>query len=184
MILSSQSEFFHTLFTTKLNAKGQNEFKLYGVDGAVLKQLIDCCYTGIISVDEENIKPLLQAAHEYLLTKIFDKCLDYLKEMLNSSNCLAIWDFAILYSLEELSSVARRYFSEHFLNISRGTEFKMVELEKLIIYLKEDKLNVNSEEEVFDATMRWFDHNWKKRKCHFPIALIYIRIIQLSKEVS
>lgn len=78
--------------------------------------------------------------------------------------------------------------SEHFLqfvitcrnfwDVGHGDEFLGLTSTKLVEFISSDELQVEREEIVFQAVMRWFNHNPEQRRADFhKVRLLKIQLI-------
>lgn len=159
------------MFTTDLNKPEQREFQITEIDGDILEQLIDSCYTGKIVLNHENVQRLLQAANEYLLTTVVAKCSEYLVTLLKPSNCIGFFLFARLYELKPLTLVSESYIAEHFTSIYHEDEFNEQPIEVIVEIFSRDDLKIQNEEEVVNAMLHWTNSDKVQRIQYFPIAI-------------
>lgn len=181
--MASSSEYFATLFSTLLEV-GQPEIKLENVDGDILRQLIEFCYTGFISLDENNVQALVEASNEYRFTDIVSECSEYLAEQLDVENCVGLSCFADHHILKELCDKANKFICKNFVKVSKEEEFKGITVQKLKDILDMDNLCIESEQDIFHAVMMWIDQDDKKLKDHLADLLTYVRLTQLDEEVN
>ncbi|CAH8648858.1 unnamed protein product [Heterobilharzia americana] len=137
---------------------------LYDLDGDAVETLIDFCYTSQIIVEECNVQNLLPAACLLQLTEIQDVCCEFLKRQLDPSNCLGIRAFADTHACRGLLRVADKFTHLNFLEVVESEEFLLLPVSHLVDILSSDDLNVNSEEQVYYAVMRWMHHNLSDRR--------------------
>lgn len=60
-----------------------------------------------------------------------------------------------------------KFFFRNFWEVFHGEEFLNLSQEKLIEFIKCDELEVDKEESVFKAVMKWFAHDPECRKTDF-----------------
>lgn len=182
-VLSAASDFFYTMFTTELNTPDQKEFVMKEINADILKQIIDFYYTRSITLDANNVEIILQWASQYLLTEIVNACSEYLSGRVQMSNCLRFWNLATLYNMNALETATKQMFADNFTVLTEGDDFLNAQVDALILYFKQNDLNIESEKEVFNAVLRWIDHSPDERTKHFSTLLNYIRITQIDANV-
>lgn len=101
--------------------------------------------------------------------------------VLNSSNCLSLWALAKQYDFD--AGLARLLAFEHFLDVVSGNEFKYMEVELLSEFLSSNKVNVDSEEDVFRALVIWMEFDLLNRLPHVQRLIQTIRVGQLNRSV-
>lgn len=183
-VLASQNEYFRTMFTANLTNTDQKKFELPVIAIDILKELINSCYTGKISLNQENIQGLLLAANQYRFTGVVTKCSEYLKTLLTPANCCGIFLFARCCQLKALSVISSEYIAEYFVIVYNAIEFKQLSIEGLLEIFSRNDLNVETEEEIFRAMLCWIDGDEEQRKQHFPKLLKWLKLTQLDVKVS
>lgn len=181
--MASSSEYFFTLFTTKLKEADQHDIELTDVNGVILTQLIDFCYTGTLYIDQANVQALLEAANHYRFTSVVTDCSEYLQEQLDATNCVGFFVFSELYDLKRLHNKSQMLICQHFMTVLESDEFGMMTIDTLKRILGMNALNINSEEIVFNAVMAWVNADEPNRKENFPMLLNYVRLTQLNEKV-
>lgn len=181
--MSAASEYFAALFTNEMKEKYATDVLLKDVDGVTLLHLIAFCYTGEIKIIEDNVDGVLEAAHTFRLTPLVQQCSAYYEHNLNSSNCLWIWALAKLYSFSKLVHLASNMASDHFTDVVTGDEFKHMESELLLELLSNDRVNVDSEEDIFNALVVWMEFELTERMPHIQDLMKTVRVTHLSNAV-
>uniref|UniRef100_A0A8V0ZXY6 BBSome complex member BBS5 n=1 Tax=Gallus gallus TaxID=9031 RepID=A0A8V0ZXY6_CHICK len=77
------------------------------------------------------------------------------KKRLAVGNCLAILRLGVLLDCPRLAFSARDFVSDHFVQICKEEDFLQLAPNELISVISPDSLNVEKEELVFEAVMRW-----------------------------
>ena len=87
--------------------------------------------------------------------QLVESCCDFLKQNLQSSNCLGFEWFFHLHSLVELEKEAQKFAIDNFDNVLECEEFLNLPLERLVWYLASSDLEVRSEEHLFESVVKW-----------------------------
>ena len=126
-ILGMWSEVFTTMFTAQFKEKTAEEVPLPGKKSAQIKEMLLVIYpTSAKPIDESNYAFLLDLAKEYMMTKLTEKCENYLInrlypqtpvmsglfsafgqrsiEFLGKGNCLELLDIAENHGLDRLQT--------------------------------------------------------------------------------
>ena len=127
-ILGMWSEVFTTMFTAQFKEKTAEEVPLPGKKSAQIKEMLLVIYpTSAKPIDENNYAFLLDLAKEYMMTKLTEKCENYLidrlypqavemvggvflifgvpnVEFLSKGNCLELLDIAENYGMDRLQT--------------------------------------------------------------------------------
>lgn len=177
------SEYFSAMFSTKLKEAEQDDIELTNVNGDILKQLIDFCYTGTLCIDQTNVQALLEAANEFRFMSIVAVCSEYFQEQLDATNCVGFFEFSELYDLKDLHAMSEIFICQHFMKVIENDEFRMMSAKNLKEILQMNDLNIDTEECVFNALMKWIKADEDKRSTQFPELLRFVRMTQLSEKV-
>lgn len=173
------------MFTNDFREKNQNEITLQDVNGACLKALIDCCYSGSIEINEGNMYEILLTASRLNFCQVELACYSSLSKILNASNCLNMW--SVVHSPDsrnELTEAIIHCAGLNFDKIVHLEDFLLLNADQLLLLLQSDKLNVWSEEEVFNALVRWIDYDPSSRNTDIKKLMSAIRFIHLRPRVS
>lgn len=186
MVLAAASEYFSTMFTTDMIEKHQKEIKIKQVTGESLKLLVSFCYTGEIEIKSENVVDLLAAASMFRFEKIEEECRKFLEKQLqaNVKTSLRIFLIAEIYSFTALSKKSMKIVCNFFAEVSKTLDFNEIMFEFLKRILDSDERFNVTEEEIFEAAMKWVDYNRSKREKCIPNILKLIRLTQISSAVK
>lgn len=185
LVLAAVNRCFNVMFTSDFKEKDQREITLENVNGDELKMLIDFCYTGSIDINEQNVYAILNAATYLEFLQIELKCRDFLMENLNSTNCVSTWIAVEPFAnLKKLSKQAMLCAEQHFLEIIDTNEFLQLSSDYLLQLLESEELNIWSEEQVFNAMLRWIEYDEERRKYKVPYLTRHIRFVKLRPKVS
>ena len=116
-ILGMWSEVFTTMFTSQFREKTAEEVPLPGKKSAEIKEMLLVIYpTSAKPIDESNYAFLLNLAKEYMMTKLTEKCENFLMygdrkpsgipqmaPLCSFLHCLDLLDIAQNYGLERLT---------------------------------------------------------------------------------
>lgn len=139
------------------------------VDGAILHQLIEYCYSGEIA----NILEMTQVADMLQFDEVKENCAEFYTKILSTSNCLGIRDLADLHHVDQLKETAEDFVLHNFLEVSKSDKFVLLNINDLAVLLADDDLNVPAEEDVFVTVMGWTKHDLESRK-QFLEELFYV----------
>ena len=105
--------------------------------------------------------------------------LQFLDKNMDESNCLGIHCFAEIHSCTDLMNKAKTFVLKHFQEIIEGEEFINITEVKLIEIISSDDLEVDKEETVFHACIKWLNHQQRVPKS-FHHVLEHIRLPLLT----
>ncbi|MCJ8733172.1 hypothetical protein PDJAM_G00220170 [Pangasius djambal] len=157
---------------TKLNYNPPKEdgstyrIELQGISMPIMKQILDYIFSGEISLSEDTIQDVVQAADMLLLTDLKSLCCQFLESCITAENCIGIRLFSLHYCLHHVHHVATEYLQTHFRDVVDTEEFHELPPERLCELLAMEKLNVGNEKYVLEAVVRWLGHDIEARRVH------------------
>ena len=161
-----------------------SEVRLDEVDGDVVKTLVKFCYSGRMTLTEENVQAILETAAYFEIASAIAECCNVLTGKLTPQNCVAIGLLAELHQLTDLCHSHARFVAKHFQTIVAQKDFLKMSVKQLCFILKQDDLNVTSEETVFHAITNWVRSDEANRKALAPILMNCIRMELLRPSVE
>lgn len=182
VILAASVPYFRGMFTSGLQESTQEEVHLKGVDEGGMKAIINFLYSGKLEITEANAQGVLSVAAMFDLPNVVSACARFMLKHLSPSNCLGVRDFARIFNLSDLNASANRFAMQNFANVSKAEEFLNLSLDDVESFIQSDKINVNSEEDVYVAVTRWIQHDNDARKVYVQRLYNYVRfpILELN----
>lgn len=153
LVLAACSPYFRARFLAEPESAG--ELRLEEVSPDVVAQVLHYLYTSEIALDEASVQDLFAAAHRFQIPSIFTICVSFLQKRLCLANCLAVFRLGLLLDCARLAVAARDFICARFSLVSRDADFLGLSADELIAIISSDGLNVEKEEAVFEAVMRW-----------------------------
>ena len=176
-VLAAGSNYFRACFTNSMiETESVEPLELNNIDEDSLNAIIDYIYTGSIDLSDANYLPILDAANQLELPKLVESCCEFLLSNLDVSNCLAIHDLSEQYLCYSLSTQAELYIFRHFEEIIETEEFVLLTYDRFSSYLVRDELSMPSEEAIYDAVVKWINHDQINRSVHFGSLLRTVRM--------
>lgn len=179
IVLASTIPYFHAMFTHDMVESRQQEIIMHGVDACALEALINFAYSGKITLDKNNVQIIMMGASFLQLNKVRDACANFLLRRLHPQNALGIRQFADTMSYPTLVQRADKYIEQCFPEVSQHEEFMNLSIDDIKNILSRNELRVETEEQVFEACMRWVKSN-ESRHQHLPELLALVRLPLLS----
>lgn len=131
----------------------------------MMHTLLSYIYLRKLNVTEENVYKLLTTADYLSILGVLDICCEFLKSRLSSANVIGVMLFARNHFCRSLALSAWQYIMRYFVTIStQSDELLSLSLNDLQEIINADELNVKSEETVWDAILRWINHDPEQRK--------------------
>ena len=141
------------MFAVGMAESQQDTIVLHGVDGATVEDVIGFSYSGKLVIRQDNVQQIVETASLFQLNPILVECCRYLRNELDSSNCLGISQFADTYNLTtlDLPNLARNYACVHFSELTHCEEFLTFDVDRLVDLLSSPYLLCDNEEQVYEV---------------------------------
>ncbi|GJQ72025.1 hypothetical protein Trydic_g3127 [Trypoxylus dichotomus] len=179
IVLASTIPYFHAMFTNDMVESRQHEIKMHGIDATALEALINFAYSGRVVLDKSNVQSIMIGASFLQLNKVRDACANYLLQRLHPQNALGIRQFADTLGCTTLVDSADKYIEQCFHEVSLSEEYLNLSVQEIKSLLQRNELRVESEEQVFEACMRWVKFS-ESRSQFLPELLAEVRLPLLS----
>ena len=180
-VLSAASPYFRGMFSNDLKEKESNLVELQDIKSSTLSDVLRYIYTGTTRIDSSNAKDLVMTADYLIIPRLKTRATLFLEGTLNASNCLAFESFASQYNCESLKKVAAAYKMEHFVDVTKSEDFRLLDVEKVKELICMNEINVAEEEEVYEAVMAWVKHDLPFRESLLLDLLKFVRLFSISK---
>ncbi|XP_060701967.1 kelch-like protein 26 [Hemiscyllium ocellatum] len=173
-VLAACSDYFRAMFTGGMREAGQDIIELKGVSARGLKHIIDFAYSAEVTLDLDCIQDVLGAAVFLQIVPVVELCEQFLKSAISVETCLNIGQMATTFSLSSLKESVDVFTFAHFLQIAQEEDFLQLPLERLIFFLKSNKLKNCNEVDLFHAAIRWLQYD-ESRRANAHLVLSHIR---------
>ena len=90
LVLSAQSSFFRSMFTSNLKESHNRCIELKDVSAKVFQLLVDYIYHGTIKLMVEDLQDTYEMSDMYQLTALFEECSRFLSRTVEVKNCLQV----------------------------------------------------------------------------------------------
>ncbi|KAI8496123.1 Kelch-like protein 24 [Branchiostoma belcheri] len=173
-VLASCSAFFRGMLDNNNcscschSLSGQKKFTLQDVSPESLRLLVDYAYTSQVTITNENVMGLLEAAILLKIRPVCDACAKFLGDNVTPSTCLTLMRLGSEFNYPEVGKKAKEVALKNFSTIQNSREFLNLSREQVIKLISNDALNATNEETVFEAVMRWASHNPDQSQTRFP----------------
>ena len=134
------------------------------ISSAALGDLIEYIYSAKVTLRSQNVFGLLEAACTYQLPALAQVCSDWLTARLDTNDVVGI--LCLVRNLDSgytrgLEEAVKSYIVLNFSEVSTKDEFNSLWYDDLKEVIEDDKLDVETEEDVFGVVMGWieFDEN-------------------------
>ncbi|XP_062467070.1 kelch-like protein 30 isoform X2 [Pezoporus occidentalis] len=181
-ILALCSHYFHAMFSGDFAESIAARVELKEVDAGALEMLLDFAYTGKVTINQDNVEGLMRTSSQLHFPTIQTVCSRYLRQQMDATNCLGICEFGESHGCPEVSSKAWSFLQENFEAVSLQEEFLQLSKERLAVYLSKDQLQVQEEQSLAEAVLRWVRHDPGSRAQFLPELLELAHLVLLPDQ--
>ncbi|CAL1595741.1 unnamed protein product [Knipowitschia caucasica] len=161
LVLSAQSTFFRSMFTSNLRESHDRTIELKDVSARVFQLLVDYIYHGSIRLRVDDLQDTYEMADMYQLTALFEECSRFLSRTVEVKNCLQVMWLADRHSDQELYTAAKHCAKIHLVQLHQTEEFANLPLCLLLDIIKD---GVPSSQNPTVAIESWINHNKVERE--------------------
>ncbi|XP_070707860.1 kelch-like protein 11 [Pempheris klunzingeri] len=189
-VLSAASQYFTLLLGGQVSESesesesGRVELKEWsssaGPDPETVEGVIQFIYTGEIRVTTATVHEVLELADRFLLVQLKSFCGEFLMKKLSLSNCVAVHSLAHKYTLDQLANGAAKTIRRHFHKVIQNEEFYTLPFHLVRDWLSDKEITVDSEQELFEAIVKWVHQNAEEREKHFEELFRLLRLPQIA----
>ena len=174
-VLAASSQFFYTMFSSGMKESNETLLKLHSVSFDSMSLILDYFYTREIVISDDNVLELLNTASFLLVTPVKKACIQILNKQLSIENCFSILQVAEQFGASELVKRASNYIKENFFSAVNNEEFVSISKKSLIDFISSDEIQVEREEEVYQAVLKWVKYDEENRVSDLPELLSHLR---------
>ncbi|XP_059619102.1 kelch-like protein 10 [Phlebotomus argentipes] len=181
VVLSQKSEFFQALFINALRFQEKSsktqEYEIHGIRYEILKKVLKYIYEDDLSLDSEDIFELLSVADYLLVDGLVDKCKSFLKNSLNTHNCVKVLLFSESRFQKDLEEAAFQFIIVDFVKVmNENQDLYDLDFGYISKILASDWLNVKNEIVVWNACVKWIEKSKEEREGMVYQLLQYVRM--------
>ena len=179
-LMAASSDYFRAMFTNNCSEKNQEVVNINGVDAVSMGLVVNFLYTGQVELHTDTVQNLLSAANLFQLLELKKGCADFMANKLDVDNCIGIHFFAQAHECESLEFHAWDVITENFDAVSSTSEFLELSWENVIDIVKYDDIQA-TEEEVFEAALKWMQLKPESRRDHVHAVFSNIRFSLIDR---
>ena len=127
------------------------------VSGAVLKQIVDYFYTGLINV--ENVENMLLLGEILAPTGLGATCVDYIETIISVQNYQHYLQFGETHSLQSVIDICKSFMANNINSIFTANLIPAMRLNDLLAILGEDGCNLQNEDDILSVVISWLESN-------------------------
>ncbi|CAH0395259.1 unnamed protein product [Bemisia tabaci] len=182
IVLAATIPYFQGMFMHDMLESKQKIITIREIDAVAVEALVNFAYTGRVTIATHNVQSLMVGASFFQLSHVRKACADFLEKRFNPHNVLGIRSFADTLDCGSLKDAAEKYIQQYFHEVSLSEEFLALGLPEIIDLVKRDELYVSSEEQVFEAVMKWVNRDSLTRSEHLAKLLTLVRLPLLTPQ--
>ncbi|XP_078449578.1 kelch-like protein 38 isoform X1 [Lampetra planeri] len=175
VVLAACCPYFRAMFSHGFREGLEDSVRLGSVPARTLASLLDFAYTGEVSISEENVGELLQAASMLHFREVEGACCSFLERQLSPQNCLSLMALADTFGCPGLCGRARAMALSRFREVAESGAALALTGEELARYLEDDQLCAD-EETVFQTIVAWVRHDPGSRLQHLERLFMKVRL--------
>ena len=173
-LLASSSDYFRAMFTNNFAETDSMTVTINEVKAVAMEQVLNYLYTGESKLESDSVQYILSAANLFQLDQLRHGCASFIVRNLHVDNCINIYLFAQAHECNYLEMRAWDFITGKFEVVTQKEEFLDLSFGKLMEIIRCDELECD-EEEVFEAALRWLNHDVENRSAHIFNVLESIR---------
>jgi len=184
-VLSEASPFFEKLLNSDMKESREGIVRLEMFSESAMRNTLQFIYTGDVQIlAEENARDLVISADYLFLPNLKTLAEAALVKMLNTSNCISVYNFSQSYHCQELLAKTEKYILANFTAVYETNREEVLNMssKEMEMWLSSDEINVGAEEDVFNIILAWIDHNRSKRQKYFVELFRHVRLVFASRD--
>ncbi|XP_078670937.1 kelch-like protein 26 isoform X1 [Branchiostoma floridae x Branchiostoma belcheri] len=186
-VLAYGSDYFRGLFASGMKESQEKRVDLKdpSVTADIFGLLLEFLYTGQLVVSSLNVYEVLAVANHLQVQSALRLCGEFITQHLRDPQFdMAKYTRGIqvadLYSLKTLQESLDSVIAEDFMEVTSSDDFlESATEDQLIRILQLEKLSAPSEQQVYDAVLRWLTHD-PCRMEHAAAVLSHVRLALLD----
>ncbi|KAJ5073213.1 pep-cterm sorting domain-containing protein [Anaeramoeba ignava] len=156
-ILSSRSQYFKSLFNSKMKEFQENKLILKDVSTSILFPILNYFYSGKIEINLENVIEILIFSSKYLIDELIEISLKFIKNNLQIETIIDILKLSELMNFNQLLDSSYKFISDNFKEFIKTSFFLELEENHLNSILLSNDIPIN-EFELFESVIKWGKH--------------------------
>lgn len=171
-------EFAKMFFEVNLQGVGKlnvSEYEIKNVSFEAFKNIVEYLYTDDVYFEDNSlVLQTMLAARKFQIEPLVNRCESYFEssEIKEDDVCNTL-QLAIENKMESLKERCSQFIQEYTRGVIRSDSFKASSFSTVRFICKMPRLNLRSEEELFEAVLKWIDlqpgAQTKKRELILPI---------------
>ena len=182
-VLFATSPYFDAMFSSGMRETVSGEITFKDMAADTFELVMEYIYTGKDVVTQDNVIKLLKASSLLQIRTLCEKCEEILVPYLDQENCIDIWRLSLIHSWEKVKIGAFKIILKSFMDLVKQDAFMRLDPYEVIQIVKDDALNVPSEEDVVESVLKWSScRSAEARKAKLGEIFANMRLGHLSAE--
>jgi len=186
VVLCTWSDTFRVMLQNETWKESHQQELAIAVDereAPLFKKMLTYMYTGTLDIPFDEVIPLLALSNYYGVIPLKDACGEILGKNIDGDNVFYLLEIVQQYACTKLNQQCAEYLAENFGDMLVSDKLMSLDVETWIEMLKTDDVQVNSEEDVLEAVIRYSDQfDEEKRVEVLEKTLPHIRFPVLSSQ--
>ena len=179
-VLCAASPFFYNALNTEMKEMKEGVIRFKDTSKALMEEVLEYLYTGHVDISDKNAYELLAVADYLLIPSLKLVSSKFIEQTLCISNCIMAYYSSVKYQCAELQEGARGFIFANFMAVTETEDFLNLRVEQVEEWISSDEAVVKSEEEVFNAILRWTEKNGQTKQS-FSNLFRHVRCIYVSR---
>ncbi|XP_070568401.1 kelch-like protein 21 [Ptychodera flava] len=164
-VLASCSDYFKAMFTNEMNEKHCHHITLNQISADIFESLIEFIYTAQLVLLPDDMQDMLTTVNYFQihLEKLAETCTSSLLGKLSPSTCLQALNMSVALLSPSLDQAAIQLAVTNFSKVYMTKQFLELSKDHLIKIISDDNLNINEEDTVLHAAVKWINYDKKMR---------------------
>ncbi|KAI9289566.1 hypothetical protein BC943DRAFT_76523 [Umbelopsis sp. AD052] len=156
VVMAAASPWFETLFTNGMKETFSNEITLQDTDPAIFEVVLWHCYGIEFEIKNvEQAEKIVVLSDRFGIDRLREEAFRHIRLGLCPNNIWKTWALADKYSDKRTYITCEDYVSQNIPTLIKHSSFFQASPNILEVTLKHDAGNFPSEEELFEALVRW-----------------------------
>ncbi|KAJ5066666.1 pep-cterm sorting domain-containing protein [Anaeramoeba ignava] len=153
-ILSSRSQYFKSLFKSKMKEYQENKLILKDVSSSILFSILNYFYSGKIEINLENAIEILIFSSKYLIDELIEISSNFIKNNFQFETIVDVLKLSESMNFNQLLDSCYKFISKNFDKFIKTSFFLELEENHLNSILINDGIEIN-EFELFQSIIKW-----------------------------
>ena len=151
------------MFSNGMAEANATEVRLKHLPSAAVKQLVEFAYTSKLSLNSRTVLDIFESANMLQFITAMKFCETFLQEQITVQNCSQFMLYAERFYCMALYAKGRLCAAQNFKEVSMSEDYLRLPVTNMLHLLQESNLDMEYEEHVYEAMMRWLNFDKDER---------------------